>query len=398
MSNTRFCIAVCAAMLALTTTALAQQPPTPVRADAVRAETLQQQRQVTGNVRAVTRSRIAAIEPGRVLQLPVEEGQIVREGDKLAVIDGTRLEIELQQIQANIAVQEATIDERTADVKLRESDLQMLESLEQRGAINPKELSDARLEHAAAQARLTQAQRQLEVQRAQADLLRQRLRDMVITAPFDGTIVAKLTERGQWLAEGSEVLELMSTGVFDVWLDVPQRYANALNHDDLSLIVHVDAVDHQYTATNARIIGDVSAVDRTFSLVVRIDQTAPTVPTDEQTNIEQPPHIAPGMSVTAWIPAGDRREQLTVHKDAVLRNEAGAYVFAVRDGDQSQQAVPTRVDVLYSLAERYVVESNELRDGVAVVIEGNERLQPMAAVRIVNDGPDNGERVLGDDD
>ena len=43
-------------------------------------------------------------------------------------------------------------------------------------------------------------------------------------------------------------------------------------------------------------------------------------------------------------------------------------------------AVVARVRVLFPHGDRWVIESDELREGEAVVVEGNERLFPMSPV------------------
>jgi hypothetical protein len=87
------------------------------------------------------------------------------------------------------------------------------------------------------------------------------------------------------------------------------------------------------------------------------------------------------MSVTAWVPTAQLSQQLLVHKNAVLRNEAGPYVYVVRQGpDGAARALPAAVQVLFALEERFAVRSSDLREGDLVVVEGNERLFPMMQV------------------
>ncbi len=373
-------------------TQVGAQQPTPVRVDTIASEQVQQVRQVTGNVRAVTRSRVAVIESGRVIELDIEEGETVAAGQKLAKIDSRRIELSLLRLQADLAVQEAMLDERTAQVELRQADLNLLESMQDRGAVNPKELNDARLELKVALARQVQAQRELDVIQADLALLQQRLDDTIITAPFDGVVINRLTERGEWVAEGAAILELASTGHFDVWLDVPQRLARAVSASDLSIMVNVDAVNRSYESTNIRKVGDVDASSRTFSLIARVDDELARAmyrpDRDDEDELGIPP-LSPGMSATAWIPTDTRGEQLTLHKDAVLRDDGGAFVFVVRESsnDQPSQAMRVGIDVLFSLpspSNRLVVRGPNLSAGERVVIEGNERLHPMAAVRVVD--------------
>lgn len=387
-----------ALVLALTGPAFAQQPPAvPVRVDEVRLEQVQQLRQVIGNVRAVTRSRVAAIEPGHIIELNLFEGQHVKAGQPLATIDSQRLELELQQLEADMAVREAVLAERIAQVELRQSDLELIQSMHERGAVNPKELLDARLELSVAQARRDQAQSELLVNRAQAALLRQRIKDMVIVAPFDGMVVAKMAERGEWLAIGDPIVELVSTGSFDVWLDVPQSLVQTVSRPDLTVMVHVDALGRTFQSRQARIVGDIDTAARTFSLVVRIDQNEPagedalaSSSSADDASISAPAELelAPGMSVIAWIPMDDVAPQLTVDKDAVLRNDIGTYLMVVRQmPDSTTQAMAVMVELVFALEDRYVIRANTLRPGDQVVIEGGDRLRPGTGVHIVQHVP-----------
>lgn len=388
---TRFTLPLIATTLTATFVAPGQaQQPAPVRVDAVAAEQVQQVRQVTGNVRAVTRSRIAAIEPGRVEVLNVREGDHVTAGQKLAVIDSRRLQLQLAQLEADMTAQEALLAERVAQAELRENDLNLLESMQQRGAVNPKELSDARLELTVAQARRDQAERALNARKVEAQLLQQRHDDTIITAPFDGVVIARLIEQGEWIAEGAAVVELATTGMYEVWLDVPQRFAHAVSRHDLTILVDIEAVNRQYESSSLRIVGDVDASSRTFSLVADVEDLP--VEHDEFDADEMADGtfatLSPGMSATAYMPTGALATQLTLHKDAVLRDESGTYVFVVRDseGDSPEQVSRVSIDVLFSMAspsDRLVVRSANLNDGDRVVVEGNERLHPMAAVRVV---------------
>jgi hypothetical protein len=100
--------------------------------------------------------------------------------------------------------------------------------------------------------------------------------------------------------------------------------------------------------------------------------------------------LAPGMTLTAQLPTGGLREALTVHRDAVLRNEVGAYVYVATPGGDdaggAYQASFAPVAVLFYSGQRAAVRSPALQPGALVVIAGNERLYPSAPV-IPQEGP-----------
>jgi hypothetical protein len=85
------------------------------------------------------------------------------------------------------------------------------------------------------------------------------------------------------------------------------------------------------------------------------------------------------MSVVGLVPTGHTAAALTVHKDALLRDDAGTYVYMVM-GDT---AMPARVRPIHATADRIVIESASVTDGALLVTEGNERLYPSAKVTIV---------------
>src|SRR5687768_3804115 len=98
--------------------ALAQggPPAAQVRVDGVRLEPIVEMRMVTGDLRAVRRSTVASQEGGVVIEFSIEVGQLVEAGAVLARLDSRRLEIMLQQAEADLEAAEATIAERQVDL------------------------------------------------------------------------------------------------------------------------------------------------------------------------------------------------------------------------------------------------------------------------------------------
>ncbi len=347
----------------------AQGPPSAVRVEPVRVETVGERRKVTGEVRTVRRSRIAAEEPGRVVELSVLEGQSVSTGDLLCRVDSARLELLLLEVRAGVDQSRAVLREREADAERAERDLAILHGLVERRAANSKELDDAESDRAVAIARRDQATLEVAVGEARAAVLLDRISDCDIRAPFDGEVVLRTTEVGQWLEAGGEVCELLATDELEAWLLVPQRFFGpvATSGGALAIEVVVDATGETFRASEFRTLSVVDARARTFPLVVPLPRRAP---------------VAQGMSVSAWVPTGNPAERLLVSPDAILRNEAGTYLYAALPGPEGElpRALLVPVHVLFSVAGRVVVESPVLAPEMLVVVEGNERLWPMAPI------------------
>lgn len=349
--------------------ASAQQfPPTPVRVAPVQLETVQERRTVVGDVRAVHRSAVAAEEPGIVRELAVRVGDRPGEGDVLARLDDSRLQLELSASLAQQAADQAQLEQRRAELEQAARDAQTLRELAGRAAANPKELADAETAEAVARSRLAQAEQALLLTGARLRLLERRLDDLVVRAPYSGLVVQRHADPGEWLAEGAPVVELVSAEL-EAWIDVPQQVLGQLGGADQPT-VRIDATGQELPLVDPRIVPDVDPRGRSFRLVARLPHAAGHV-------------LAPGMSLTATVPTGERRERLTLPVDAILRNEAGTYVYAALGGgpESPPVATPIMVDVAFVSQGRAVLRDARLEPGTLVVVEGNERLSPMAPLQ-----------------
>jgi RND family efflux transporter MFP subunit len=364
--NTRTLTFALLACACLASPALGQQA-SPVRVAEVFIQQSEQHRMVTGDLRAVSRSSVGSIESGIVLELPIEAGQTVKAGDVLAVLDARRLKLELLQVEARKIVAEAVVIQRQAELDQANFDLELLEKANSERAVNIKELADARSAVKINEALLAAAQKQLDVLAAEIDLLNVRLGDTTITAPFDGSIIRKQTEVGQWLAAGDPVAEIVATGAVEAWLNIPQRYARSMSRPESKVMVEVASLKIRFDPTRPTIIRDVDLAARAFSAVI-------TLP-------DQDGVLKPGMAVTAWIPTGIEGEFMFVPRDAVTRQGGQSVAYMVVPGENEQQvAVPAVFNVIFETNTHVAIDPSSLPPGTQVVVEGNERLFPGSPV------------------
>lgn len=362
--------------------AWAQGPPaTPVYADAARSERVLQRRMVTGELRAVKRSEVAVEEAGVVVELNVREGERVAEGDVILRIDATRLQLSLDEVTSELAEAKARLEEAKVEAAYWARESEVLIEANRRGASTDKELREARYEANLSAARRDSADRAIERIDAREALLKVRLSDAQLRAPFDGVIVSRSTEVGAWVEEGTAVVVLLGTAQHEAWLDVPQGLLHAVTvltrsvpvqTEDVesTIAVRVDATGGTYSASQLRIVPQASRTTRQFTLVGVVD--AP------------PASLIAGGSVTAFVPTGVMGDSLTLSKDAVLRGASGPYAMVVREGPPgSFSAAPSNVTVLFETEDRVAIAPGAISAGDLVVTEGAERLFPGAAVDVL---------------
>ncbi|HBU42179.1 MAG TPA: hypothetical protein DEB57_04775, partial [Microbacterium sp.] len=221
---------------------------------------------------------------------------------------------------------------------------------------------------ASAQARYQRAVADVTAAEARLELDRQRLKDMVIRAPFNAKVISTQTDVGQWLSIGDEVCELYAVDSIEAWVDVPESVIERMSSVGDSVSVQIPALAGEIQGTITQIVPAVDPMSRLFP--VRI-----AVPNDR--NILQP-----GMSVTAMIPTGAKQEMLTISKDAILRDDAGEFVFMAVPNEQQPDspfkeiAVPVRITRQFAIGDRVAIMPGGMPPGARLIVEGNERMFP----------------------
>lgn len=357
------------------------QPPAQVRVDEVRLETVEQMRRVTGELRALRRSRLATQEEGLVLELGVRQGDSVVRDQVIARLDGRNPEFELDRLRAELAALEAGLLEREAQRDLAERDLERVRKLRDEASASQQELDDAVLEAAVARARVERARADIAAAEAAIARAEKRVADMTIRAPFDGRVVALMTEVGQWVDTGAAVVELYEIGSIEAWIDVPERFAGRLGAVESGeappVLVNIEALGESREGEIIHIVPAADPLSRLFPVRIRVPDEAGD--------------LRPGMSVVAEVATGERIEAVTVHKDAILRDDAGEFVYAAVPNERGEglMGVPMRISRQFAVGDRVAIRGGGLQPGMSAITEGNERMFPTQPV-IVQGGPAGG--------
>ncbi len=344
------------------------QMPANVVIDEARMETVERLRRVTGELRALQRSRLAAREEGQVLTLLVRAGDEVEKGQVIATLDPVLAELTVASAEANLDALRASVAEQQAEVDRAQFDFDRIESLVERSSASSQEFEDARVDLASSQARYQRAVADVTAAEARLELDKQRLKDMVIRAPFNAKVISTQTDVGQWLSIGDVVCELYAVDSIEAWVDVPESVIERMSSVGDSVSVQIPALSGEIQGTITQIVPAVDPMSRLFP--VRI-----AVPNDR--NILQP-----GMSVTAMIPTGAKQEMLTISKDAILRDDAGEFVYMAVPNEQQPDspfkeiAVPVRITRQFAIGDRVALMPGGMPPGARLIVEGNERMFP----------------------
>jgi membrane fusion protein (multidrug efflux system) len=277
----------------------AQAKPVLVRLGRAVEKPVQPNRTLVGRLVEVRRVIASSEVSGKIIEFPLEEGHPVQAGKTvLARIDDIWARLALEQQQAQWL-------STSAQLEFEKGELRRLEELFKAAAVTESELHQKRTQIAQLEAKLQ------ELQAAMAQE-QERQKRSVVYAPFDGVVVAKHAELGQYVQPGAPLVEIISRGQIDAQLMVPESAINRLQLDQtISILVDPLAEEVQGRVVSLTPFGPTAS--RTFPVRVRIDD-----PTGR---------LKVGMSITARIPTGPERMALVVPKDAVLEKPDEAVVW-----------------------------------------------------------------------
>ncbi|MGH7559222.1 MAG: efflux RND transporter periplasmic adaptor subunit [Gemmatimonadota bacterium] len=145
----------------------------------------------TGTVEPIRVIDVKSQASGEILEVAVELGDRVEQGDLIARIDPRDVQNAYDQAEADLHVAQAR-------VQVAERQLERVQSLHDSAIVTDEELEGAILENADAQAALVKARTNLQ-------LARERLNDVVVRAPIRGIMVEKNLEDGQIVTSTREV-------------------------------------------------------------------------------------------------------------------------------------------------------------------------------------------------
>lgn len=330
-----------------------------VKTETVLSERLQQHDRVIGSVKASSEANLAVRESGYVAQVFVKEGARVKAGQLLLKLDDRRLKSELAQAQAEVNQAKALLKQRQAELLNAQADVTAYTYSAKKQAISQRQLRLAETERNVVQAAIGEAEALIAAKKAQVQLLKVRLADLSLTAPFAGVVTERFAEQGEWFNQGQTAISLVEDAHLEAWLEVPERFANTLtfnNTEKITLQVN-GMITHAHSQATIRKVDNRA---RTFTLVARFDNSQH--------------HWMIGMSVLAWLPVGQQQEVLTVSKNALVQRNRRYKVFQVTSTEKGQMAIPIPVDILFYQGTRVAIAAPQLAAGHQVVIEGNERL------------------------
>lgn len=302
----------------------------------------------TAPIEAFAEADVLAKVAGEVVEIFVEEGDAVRQGQVLARLDGERLRLELRETEARLNKLERDF-ERNVD-------------LNNKGLISEGDFDRIKFD--------------MEALRASYNLAKLELDYTQIRAPIDGVVSERYIKLGNTLAVGDPVFRVTQLDPLVAYLFVPEREFRKIESGQPAGIA-VDAL------TGPPVIAEVTRVSPivdpetgTFKVTLEIDDPAR--------------RIKPGMFARIGIVYDTHLDALQIPRSAVVGDGEETAVFVVED----DRAV--RRDVETGFADRGMIEITAgLADDDEVIVVGQVGLRAGSEVDVIGEqdepGPAGGD-------
>jgi RND family efflux transporter MFP subunit len=273
-----------------------------------------------------------------------EEGQRVRKGQILVELGSELLRKRLQATTASF-------EQSLADLEIAGIDLKRREKLFKKKSISKQSYDENRF-------RVIGLEKRAASLKAEVERLEIELEKKIIRAPFDGIVIKRNVDRGEWISEGETVAVIGKDDTIDIVAEIPERFIQYIKN---GMQVSATANGSNFVATVIAIVPKGDVATRTFPVKIRTP--------NKHALIE-------GMSARVTLPTGKIRPALIVPRDAVISKFGQNVVYAVVDAKSNM--IPVQVVGYDGLSAG--IESQGLAEGMFVVVEGNERLRNGQAV------------------
>jgi HlyD family secretion protein len=356
----------------------------------------------TGRIQPITKVTINPEVSGEIVDLPVKDGQAVKQGDLLVRIKPDNYIAGLNSAKASFLSAQASQNTACANLEKAESEFARARQLYEDRLVSDSQLLDAQTSFNVAQAQFEASIQHVAQARAAVDRAEDDLAKTTILAPMDGTVTQLRSERGErvvgtGMMAGTEIMTVANLEEMEARVDIGEIDVVLVRLGQKARL-EVDAFRDRHfngvvseIAYAATTTGAGTQAEATrFQVKIRIEEREPfrpgmSVTADIETRYRTNVIAVPIQSVTTRLPpaakpSGADEEEGGGRSGAVSRLvRPDEVVFLVEDGKAVMRKVErgisddTHTEILSGIEEGaevvsggYRAISRDLEDGQAV--------------------------------
>ena len=307
-----------------------------------------------GTIDAFQQVQITARVSGAVDKVSFVEGQQVKAGDVLAVIESERYAIALEQAKSTVS--KATAAEKAAEAALQR---RLEAQKESPGLVPGEEIEQKQTAVDTAKADVDAAHQALSV----ANL---NLRDSTVRAPIAGVVQTRTVQQGQYLQPGAVLATILQRDPLLLRFQVSEQDAPRLK-PGMTATIKLRESAHEFGSKITLVNGAADPATRLVGVTAQVDETTHQY------------WLRPGAFCQVTVPVGDARQGIVVPGLAIQPTEKGNVVYIV---DDKNIAHATVVETGMHTPEGGVELTRGVKAGELLVVRGIEPLSDGAPVKI----------------
>ena len=292
-----------------------REKPVPVTTEKAIRKTIVQTVSATGKVQPETEVKISPEVAGEIIELPVEDGKRVKQGDLLVRIKPDSYKALVEQQEAAISAAKATNLQQKATMLKTEHDFKRAEDLFTKKLISEQEYNAAEAAYDVAKNTYESSLHEIERAQAGSSQARDQLSKTTIYSPIDGTVTVLNSKQGERLVAtgqfaGTEVMRVADLSHMEARVDVNENDVVSVKVGDKAEI-KIDAYgDRKFHGTVYQIANTGKTTGAgtqeevtNFEVKIRIEDAAVT--------------LKPALSCTAEIHTNEAKDVVAVPMQAV---------------------------------------------------------------------------------
>jgi HlyD family secretion protein len=292
-----------------------REKPIPVTTEKAIRKTIVQTVSATGKVQPETEVKISPEVAGEIIELPVEDGKRVKQGDLLVRIKPDSYKAMVEQQEAAISAAKATNLQQKATMLKTEHDFKRAEDLFGKKLISEQEYNSAEAAYDVAKNTYESSLHEIERAQAGSSQARDQLSKTTIYSPIDGTVTVLNSKQGERLVAtgqfaGTEVMRVADLSHMEARVDVNENDVVSVKVGDKAEI-KIDAYgDRKFHGTVYQIANTGKTTGAgtqeevtNFEVKIRIEDTEVT--------------LKPALSCTAEIHTNEAKDVVAVPMQAV---------------------------------------------------------------------------------
>lgn len=297
--------------------------------------------EVVGNVMASDVATVSTNEVGRVLEVLVEVGDIVEEGQPVAYLDDRQAETLLRLDQYDLELHMALRQTNEAELAFGRSEAARARELFEKDVISTADYEEQESRVSILKSGLSATEHRINMLHQQIALRRQILDDLTIRAPFGGIVTHVAAHAGEIISPISSGGTFTRTGICTIMDMSAPEFHFEINERFLPLI-----------SRESRLMVSLPSVAG-LEIPAIVKQIAPSI--DAQTgtlNVVAVPEAAleeflrPGSRATGFFSTEDAatpaQEDILLPESAVHQAEGGNFVYIVANDKAAR--LPVRVE------------------------------------------------------